>query len=111
MAAAGINGVPSFYQWSTELVHSMLCDPFFESLANGLYADRIWGSSLLKHRVYERHLGLRPRVKFTGFEASGSMLSMHNHAWRASGEAALCMNQSSDIEYWAQVAYAKWREQ
>lgn len=106
MTAAGIRGVPSFYQWSTELVHSMLCDPFFESLANGLYADRIWGSGILKHRLYEKHLGLLPRTKFTGFEATGGMLSIHNHEWRMRDEAALCQNQSSDIEYWTQLANA-----
>lgn len=109
MAAADINGVPSFYQWSTELVHSVLGDPLVESLANGLYAPRIWGSSILKHSLYRKHLGMPPRIKFTGFEAMGGMLSLHNHAWRASPEAALCQNQSSDIEYWHQMAQARWR--
>lgn len=109
MAAAGIDGVPSFYQWSTELVHSVLCDPLLESLASGLYAERIWGSSLLKHSLYRKHLGLPPRIKFTGFEAIGGMLSLHNHAWRHSADAALCQNQSSEIEYWTQVANARWR--
>ena len=108
MAAAGINGVPSFYQWSTELVHSILCDPFLECLANNLYSDRVWGSSILKHRIYEKHLGLRPRPKFTGFESIGGLLGLHNHEWRASAEAALCMNEASDIEYWTQVANARW---
>ncbi|SHN17748.1 hypothetical protein SAMN05192549_105174 [Duganella sacchari] len=109
MAAANINGVPSFYQWSTELVHSVLCDPLLEALASGLYAARIWGSSILKHSLYRKHLGLQPRIKFTGFEASGSMLSLHNHAWRQDPASMLCMNQSSDIEYWSQVDNARWR--
>ena len=109
MAAAGINGVPSFYQWSTELVHSVLCDPLLEALASGLYAERIWGSSILKHSLYRKHLGLQPRIKFTGFEAMGGMLSLHNHEWRQNPASALCQNQSSSIEYWTQVANAKWR--
>jgi hypothetical protein len=109
MAATGINGIPSFYQWSTELVHSILADPFMESLASGLYADRIWGSSILKHQVYNKHLGLLPRIKYTGFEAVGGFLSLHNHRWRLSDESLLSQNQSSDIEYWTQLANAKWR--
>lgn len=104
MMAADINGVPSFYQWSTELVHSVLCDPLVESLANGLYASRIWGSSILKHNLYQKHFGMPPRIKFTGFEAMGGLLSMHNHAWRASEAARLCQNQSSDLDYWEAIS-------
>lgn len=108
MLAAGMNGVPSFYQWSTELVHSILGDPLVEGLANGLYADRIWGSSLLKHNLYRKHFNMRPRSKFTGFEAALGLLNQHNHAWRDSEAARLCQNQSSEIEYWTQRANAKW---
>jgi hypothetical protein len=109
MAAAEIDGVPAFFQWSTELVHSVLCDPLFEGLANGMYAERIWGSSILKHTLYSKHLGLAPRTKYTGFESFGGLLSLHNQRWRLSDEAALCQNQSSDIEYWSQVANANRR--
>ena len=107
MMAAGINGVPSFYQWSTELVHSVLCDPFVESLANGLYGAAIWGSSILKHSLYRKHLGMRIRKKFTGFEIFLGTLAHHNHAWRNSVEAQLCLNQASNIGYWEQLAQSR----
>lgn len=109
MQALDMNGVPSFYQWSTELVHSILGDPLIEALANGMYADRIWGSSLLKHNLYRKHLGLAPRIKFTGFESFGGLLALHNGAWRDSDAARLCQNQSSDIAYWTQMNGARWR--
>src|SRR5450830_387493 len=104
MMAADINGVPSFYQWSTELVHSMLCDPLMESLANGLYDPAIWGSSLLKHSFYQKHLRMKRRKKFTGFELFRGTLAHHNHAWRQSVPALLCQNQTSSIGYWEQLA-------
>lgn len=107
MIATGINGVPSFYQWSTEVVHSMLCDPLIESLANGLYASGIWGSSLLKHQFYQKHLGMKIRKKFTGFEIFRAVLAQHNDVWRQSDEAKLCQNQASAIPYWEQLAKAR----
>jgi hypothetical protein len=108
MMAADINGVPSFYQWSTEVVHSILCDPLVESLANGLYGNRIWGSSILKHNLYQKHLRMATRKKFTGFEIFRGALARYNDAWRRSEEAQLCQNQSSAIAYWYQIKRTQW---
>lgn len=103
MDAVGVKGVASFYQWSTELVHSQLLDPLLVALASGYYNNAIWSSSLLKQQLYRKHLGLTPRTKYTGFEQWLGVLNVYNKKWRASPLSELCQNQPSDILYWSQI--------
>ena len=64
----GLTGVPSFFQWSTELLNSFMINPYWVALFNGLYNPTVWNSEQLKYGFYASTLDLKARKKYTGYE-------------------------------------------
>jgi hypothetical protein len=59
----GLRGVPSFYQWSTELYHAYLGHPSWTALHGNMLAGTITSSSHLKNEFMRREMGLDFRYK------------------------------------------------
>jgi len=72
--------IPSFYQYSLELWAAYLANPFLVRLVAGQYNRRVHSSDLVKDRAY----GLRPRVKYTGYERELTQVFTESEAVRTS---------------------------
>jgi len=92
----GRQGVPSFFQWSTELLNSFMHNDHWLGLFNNQYARTIWTTEQLKYGFFGKEFGLSPRRKYTSFERLVSEILDADKAWNDS--LPVKWNRTTNIE-------------
>jgi hypothetical protein len=64
----GKHGIPSFFQWSTELLAAFVFNKHYNAAYSGLHNPTIERVERLKYSFYFEEFGLPQRLKYTGFE-------------------------------------------
>jgi hypothetical protein len=94
--ASKIDAVPSFFQWSTELLNSFMTNDHWVAMFNGMYANTIWASDQLKYGFLGKTLALAARTKYTSFEKIIHEIQDSDDAWQAS--LPFLWNRTHDFE-------------
>lgn len=106
---AGLSGIPSFFQWSTELMASFMFNKHYVAAYNGLYNSAIWYAEQIKYGFYFDEFGLRQRPKYTGFEKLTSEIVRANERWLAS--LPFLWNRELETEVWEWARAVNYRRQ
>lgn len=104
----GLSGIPSFFQWSTELLAAFIFNKNYTPAYYGLLNKKIWSAEQLKYGFYGDQFGLEARTKYTGFEHMLSDIIRANDAWAASAPAKWDREINSELQAWSrEVNYVK----
>jgi len=95
-----LSGIPSFFQWSTELLAAFIFNKNYTPAYYGLMNKKIWSAEQLKYGFYNSQFGLAPRTKYTGFENVLSDIIRANDAWAASSPLKWNREINSEIQAW-----------
>lgn len=91
----GLSGVPSFFQWSTELMAAFIYNKHYVPAYEGLYNPSIWDAEFLKYGFYWDQFKLHQRAKYTGYEHVTSELITASEDWVDS----LLFKWEAEIDY------------
>jgi hypothetical protein len=104
----GLSGIPSFFQWSTELLAAFIFNKNYTPAYYGLLNKKIWSAEQLKYGFYGSQFKLEARTKYTGFENMLSDIIRANDAWAASAPAKWDREINSEVHAWGrEVNYVK----
>lgn len=95
-----ISGVPSFFQWSVELLTAFVFNKHYLTAYSGLYNNKIWSAEQLKYHFYKDQFSLTPRTKYTGFENLISEIVIANENWVNSLEFPWTREVDTEIFTW-----------
>ena len=93
-------GVPSFFQWSTELLNSFMHNDYWIALFNNQYAPGIWITEQLKYGFFGNQFNLAHRKKYTSFERLVAEILDADNAWGESLPIKWTRSQSVEIFEW-----------
>lgn len=94
--ANGQDSVPSFFQWSSELLNSFMHNQHWLALFNNLYPPNIWNTEQLKYGFLGSSMGLKPRKKYTSFERIVTEILDADDSWGAG--LPVVWGRSVDVE-------------
>lgn len=104
----GLSGIPSFFQWSTELLAAFIFNKNYTPAYYGLLNKKIWSAEQLKYGFYHDQFGLEARTKYTGFENMLSDIIRANDAWAEIAPAKWDREVNSELQQWSlDVNYVK----
>lgn len=77
-------GVPSFFQWSTELLNSFIYNDHWVGLTNNMYSPLLWNTEQVKYGFMGKELQLPARKKYTSFEKLITEILDADREWKDS---------------------------
>lgn len=96
----GRAGVPSFFQWSSELLNSFMFNDHWTMLFNNMYSPTIWGTEQLKYGFLGKAMQLKPRIKYTSFEKVIPEILAADQAWKSSLPVTWSRSRDYEIYDW-----------
>lgn len=98
--AFGQDAVPSFYQWSTELLNAYIYNDHWLGLFNNQYNRSVWHAEMLKPGYMYKELGIIPRKKLTGYENVIAEIIEENDEWTSSLPLKWARSRNEEIFSW-----------
>lgn len=93
-------GVPSFFQWSSELLNSFMYNDHWVTLFNNMYSPVIWGTEQLKYGFLGKSMDLKPRIKYNSFEKVIPEVLAADNEWKSSLPVTWSRSKDYEIFEW-----------
>jgi len=94
------DGVPSFFQWSTEVLNSFMHNDHWVMLFNNMYSPLIWNTEQIKYGFLGKTMGLAARRKYTSFEKLVTEILEADQAWQETLPVKWSRTVNTEIFEW-----------